>query len=61
MLKKYGRAVLYNEDDDYIIRECNHCKTRWINAAIPGMMQMGTTWREWDPEEFLLREVFEGQ
>lgn len=59
MLKKYGRAVLYYEDDDYVILECNHCGTRWIDATIPGMMIMGNTWREWDPEEYLLREIFE--
>ncbi len=57
-LRDYGRAVLYHEDDDFIVKECRLCNTRWIDATVPGALSMSNTWTSWNPEEYLLREVF---
>lgn len=55
-LSDYGRAVLYYEDDDYLIGKCNYCGTKWVKDDSPGSTR---GWHKWDPNEFLLREVFE--
>ncbi|MEL6675391.1 MAG: hypothetical protein AAFR61_24490 [Bacteroidota bacterium] len=54
----YGRAVLYHDDENFLIKRCPHCGTKWIDATVPGMLSMSQTWREWDPMEYVLREVF---
>lgn len=57
-LSDYGRAVLYYEDDNYVIKECNYCKTKWINDNSPGSSR---GWHRWNPKEFLIREVFKNK
>ena len=57
-LSDYGRAILYYEDDNYVIKQCNYCNTMWINDDSYGSSR---GWHRWNPEEFLIREVFENE
>lgn len=60
-LVKYGRAILYYEDDEHIIEECRLCGTKWIEALPHGMLSSSNMWTVWDPDgDFLLREILKG-
>ena len=57
-LTKYGSAILYHEDDDFMVFECRLCKSKWIDATVPGMLSLSNTWVKWNPKEYLLRDKF---
>ncbi|MDF1698642.1 MAG: hypothetical protein P1U56_22510 [Saprospiraceae bacterium] len=58
-LVKYGRAILYYEDDEHIIKQCKLCGTKWIDATPHDMSSYPHNWTKWDPKgDFLLRETY---
>lgn len=54
-LSDYGRAVLYYEDDNYVIKQCNYCNTKWVNDDSPGSSR---GWCKWNPNEFTIVKKF---
>ena len=58
-LNKFGRAILYHEDDDFLVYNCKCCGFKWINTAGYDSLSISNTWREWNPEgDYLLRERY---
>lgn len=57
-MSDYGRAILYYEDDYYLIKKCNYCNTKWVHDDRYGSAR---AWHKWDPEEFVIREIFENK
>ena len=57
---RYGRAILYHENDEHIIVACKLCGTKWIQDIPHGMVSASNRWTVWDPDgDYLLRNVFE--